>query len=224
MKIKSSLIFIHVLVAVGMVFSSMVWAYDSGDFQYWNTNESEWKAAKDWKLSVGEDLRWGDGASELYYTHTDMGLTYSGMAKWLDIRAGYRLAFTKDKKEWKYENRPNFTATLKYDVLGFKLSDRNRIEYRDIEDKKHSWRYRNRLQVKYPFTFDKVVLAPYMADEIFLDCSNRGELTRNRLYSGIELGMFKHIVVDIYYLWQTSKGKSGWTDYNILGTKVKIVF
>lgn len=44
------------------------------------------------------------------------------------------------------------------------------------------------------------------------------------MYSGIELGIFKYFIVDIYYLWQTSKGKSGWTDYNILGTKIKIAF
>ncbi|MFA6636995.1 MAG: DUF2490 domain-containing protein [Candidatus Omnitrophota bacterium] len=224
MKIKRGFIFICALAAAGLMLSSRALAYGSGDFQYWNTNGIEWKARKDWKVALGEELRFGGAAGELHYQHTDIDAVYSGIAPWLDIKAGYRHIFNKGKKHWEYENAPNFNAIVKFDVWGFKVSDRSRIEYRNIEDKKNNWRYRNQLKARFSLRFEKVEVAPYLADEIFLDCSNRGELTRNRLYSGIELGMFKHIVVDVYYLWQTSKGKSGWVDYNVLGTKLKVSF
>lgn len=215
-----------------VVFAALMWsvfaypamAYEDGDFQYWNANEIEWKAKADWKVSVGEELRWGGNASQMYYQHSDIGLSYSGMADWFDIKAGYRQVFNKGKKSWTYENIPNLNGTLKFDLFGFKFSDRNRLEFRDIENKKDNWRYRNLLKAKIPMTIGKVKVEPYVADETFFDLSRHCEFNRNRMYSGLEFVIFGGFTVDLHYILQTTKGSGRWTDYNILGSKIKLAF
>ncbi|HPN72990.1 MAG TPA: DUF2490 domain-containing protein [Candidatus Omnitrophota bacterium] len=204
--------------------SGVAEAYEDGDFQYWNVNEIEWKAAKDWKLSLEDELRWGGGASQLYYQHYDLSVSYLGIAKWFEIKAGYRQIFNKGKKSWMYENVGKLDGTLKFDLFGFKLSDRSRLEYRDIEDKKDNWRYRNFFKAKIPMNIGKLQFAPYAGDELYFDLSRHFEFNRNRLYSGLEFTLFGGLTLDLHYILQTSKGKDVWTDYNILGTKLKFSF
>jgi len=149
---------------------------------------------------------------------------YSGLAKWIDLGFNYRQVFEKDSKgQWKQENQPNINVTLKGKLLGLDVSDRSRIEYRDLEDRKDLWRYRNKVAVKLPFELTELKLHPYIADEIFIPL-NDDNVNKNRFYAGVSLKLTKNLKGDIYYLWESSRGTSDWTDINVLGTALKFSF
>ncbi len=211
-----------IVVVVGILFS--IEAGARTDFQYWNINEIEWKARENWSLSVSEELRFGGNVSRLYSHRTDIGLKYSGITDWLDIKAGYRQVFDRVGNRWKYENVPHFDGTLGMGLGGFKFSTRNRIEYRNREDRRNDWRYRNRLTAKRPFFFGTFEFAPYISDEIYLDCSKVGRILRNRLSAGTEVKLLRYLVCDVYYMRQSTRGRSGWVDINVIGTKLKLAF
>ena len=43
------------------------YAYDNGDFQFWNTDIEEKQINDRTKLVMEEEFRWGDNASDFYY-------------------------------------------------------------------------------------------------------------------------------------------------------------
>ena len=145
------------------------------------------------------------------------------MADWVELGMNYRFIFEEKKSDWKYENRPHGNVTLKHKLEGFDFSSRNRIEYRDKEDGKDGWRYRNKFTVKYPIKLEKCEFSPYVADEIFVDFVEE-KLNRNRLYVGVDFKILNNLKLDIFYLWQTSEKNDAWIDYNVIGTKVKLSF
>ena len=210
-------------LAVGLVMavSGMAYAFDDGDFQVWHTENQEFKVNKESKIILEEEFRWGDDASDFYYHHYDAGFVYS-LNKNLDLGVNYRQVYEKKKGEFKDENRPHINGTLKFDLSGFKLEDRNRLEYRHFNYQEDSWRYRNKFTLKFPWKFTKLEIQPYLADEIFVDL-NEGIFNRNRFYSGLGLSLTKNIKAEIYYLLQSTKS-SNWTEASVLGTKLKLVF
>lgn len=213
------------LVAVVIQFTSAVsYAFQDGDFQVWHTENQDVKFYKDAKLTVEEEFRWGDGASDFYYHHYDFGLAYSAN-KNIDLGVNYRQVYDKKGNKFLEENRPHINITLKSDDLyGFKLEDRNRFEYRHFRYQSDFCRYRNKFTVKYPVTVCKVNLEPYVADEVFVDLKDKGGLSRNRFYAGLGVNLTKNVKAEAYYLLQSTKSSNVWTDANVLGTKLKIAF
>ena len=205
------------------IFLCNCYAFDDGDFQYWNSESISVKLKKNWKIELGEEFRFGDVAGNFYYQHSDLGLTYSGLFKWLDIGVNYQLVFEEKNDDWQYENRPHLNAALKYEINGFKLSDRNRFEYRNKEKSEDGWRYRNKFTIKFPLKLTHFEIQPYVADEIFIDF-NEETFNKNRLYGGLNFKIFKNLKIEIYYLWQNNEKNDKWTDINVLGTKLRLAF
>ncbi len=213
-----------IILVIGIIISvSYAFAADDGDFQYWDTEGISWKLGQDWKIELEEEMRLGDNGGNFYYEHLDLGLTYSGLAEWLDLGLNYRQVSEKKSGKWKEENRPHMNATLKWELWDFGFSNRSRFEYRNIEDADNSWRYRNKLTVKLPLKLTKFEIQPYVADEIFYDF-DKETLNRNRLYTGFSFKLFKDLKSEIYYLWQSSEKDDKWSDINVLGTKFKMSF
>ena len=216
---KKSLCIIAALVAM----SVNAYAYDNGDFQIWNTDYQDIKVKKDVKLSMEQEFRFGENASEFYYQHYDWGVVF-GFAKMLDLALGYRLTLEKFKHKWRTEDQPNVNATLKFDLWKFKIDDRNRIEYRHFRFKEDSVRYRNKFGIKLPLDILKMNVAPYASDEIFISSDSTG-FSENRFSSGIEFGLTKYVKADIYYMFKSNRIKDDkWNSANVLGTKIKIAF
>ena len=202
---------------------SFVFAFDDGDFQYWNTESMSFKIGKDWKANVETEFRFGDGLSDFYYQYSDLGVVYSGITEWLDVGVNYRLVYEEDDGDWNFENRPHYNVTLTYSFSDITVSDRNRFEHRIKEGWDQSWRYRNKLTVKLPLNVTAFEIQPYIADEIFVDFDD-GEFDRNRLYGGITMKLLKNLKGDLFYLWQSSKSGSGWTDCHVIGSNLKLSF
>ncbi|MBM3251176.1 MAG: DUF2490 domain-containing protein [Candidatus Omnitrophica bacterium] len=203
--------------------ANLAFAFDNGDFQVWNNEALSWKIRRDWKMAFEEELRFGDDGGNLYYQHSDLSIHYSGFSKWLSMGLGYRQVFEKKKGEWKEENQPNFIITLKEKIANFELSDRNRFEYREIEDSDDGWRYRNKITIGLPFEFTRQEIKPFVSDEIFVDI-DKEELSQNRLYSGFSFKIIKNLNGELYYLWVDSKKSGKWIDSFVLGTKLAYSF
>lgn len=198
------------------------YAFDDGDFQYWNSESISWKINNDWKLNLTEEFRFGDDSGNFYYQHSDLGLTYSGLAEWLDTGFNYQQIFEEKESSWKYENRLCLNTAVKFNLGDCKLCNRSRFEYRNREAADNFWRYRNKLIIEFPLKSTRFEVQPYLADEIFVDFDKK-QLNKNRLYAGFSMKLSKNLKGEIFYLRQSTKS-SKWTDCNVLGTGLKLVF
>jgi len=222
-KIKNWSCFIVTVIAIVLI-SEVCFAYDDEGFQWWSTAGVSYDINKDWKVTFEEEFRLGDDGGHLYYHHSDLGFVYKSLADWIDLGFNYRGVFEKDSKgEWRQENRPHLNITLKGKLFDLDLSDRSRFEYRDRENKKDLWRYRNKFTVKLPLELTKFKLQPYLADEVFINFDEEG-YNRNRLYSGASFKLSKNLEGNIFYLWQSSRSGGDWKDINVLGVGLKYHF
>jgi hypothetical protein len=215
----------RILLIVGLLFLSVgrACAYDDHDFQVWNTEVEEFKIGRDSKIALEEEFRWGDNASEFWYHHYDAGFFYS-LEKWLSIGGGYRRIYELKKGKFKLENEPYLVASLLWDMEGFKIEDRSRLEYRHFGYQDDAWRYRNKVTVKFPWKFTKMEIQPYVSDEVLIGFSSINELNQNRFSSGLAMSLTKNAKAEIYYMLQTGKSSGDWKDANVLGTKLKFLF
>lgn len=189
------------------------------------TQETRFKSPhKDFRLTFQEEFRLGDDAGRFYYHHSDLGVIYGGFAQWLDVGVNYRQIFERDgKSNWSRENRPHLNITLKGQMFDLDLSSRSRFEYRDRENNKDIWQYRNKVTVKLPTQPTEPKIQFYVADEVFFNFGEQG-FSRNRLYSGASFTLSKDITAGVYYMWQSSKSGGSWEDINVLGTQLKFRF
>ncbi len=200
-----------------------IFAYSDHDFQVWNTDVEELKIGDNSKIALEEEFRWGGNSKEFYYHHYDLGFFYN-LEKYLSLGCGYRHVLELKKGKFRPENEPYLTATLVWDLKGFKFEDRNRIEYRHFDYQADSGRYRNKITMKLPWKFTKMEIQPYLSDEIFCGFGGTNQLNQNRFSSGLSFGLTRDIKTEIYYMLQSSKSSGIWTDINVLGTKLKIAF
>jgi hypothetical protein len=212
------------VVVINVFISGVCFGYEDEGFQWWTYIEASTEITRDWKATFQQEMRLGDDGGNLYYEHSDLLFTYSGLADWLDLGAGFRLVYEKDSSDdFKRENRPHFDVTLKGTLFGCAVSSRNKIEYRDFADKKDLWRYRNKFTAKMPFELTPLKLRPYTADEIFITL-NDDNIDKNRLYFGAVMPLRKGVDLDIYYMWQASRSSGEWKDIEVLGTGLKFEF
>lgn len=200
-----------------------LYAYDDGDFQVWNTEVEELKINPDAKVVFEQEFRWGGSAKEFYYQHYDVGFFYN-LQKHLNVGGGYRHVLSKSKGKFLIENEPYVTATVFWDLAGFKFDDRSRLEYNHFDYKDDTWRYRNKFTVKAPWKFTKFEIQPYLSDEIFILFDDSQRLNTNRFSAGLGMTITKNLKGEIYYMLQDTKSSGQWTDINVLGTKLKLIF
>lgn len=214
---------INLLIA-GVVLGLTVnaYAYKDNDFQVWNTESEELKINNDAKIVLEQEFRWGGSAKDFYYQHYDVGFFYN-LQKYLNVGGGYRHVLSKSKDKFLVENEPYITATLLWDLAGFKFDDRSRLEYNHFDYKKDTWTYRNKFTIKTPWKFTKLQIQPYLSDEIFVLFDNDQKLNKNRFSAGVGMSLTKNLKAEIYYMLQSAKSTK-WTDTNILGTKLKLAF
>lgn len=200
------------------------YASGSGDFQYWQIEDISWKLNDLWKLNLGEETYFKNDASDFYYQHTELGATYSGLAKWLDVSAHFRHGLTESRSNlWLREEQPGFSAIFKGKFLGCSVSDRNRFEYRIRENADQGWRYRNQVTVKFPWKWTKLEIQPYFADEFFVDIDLE-RINENRNYTGFSFKISKNIGMDVFYMWRRLESSGKWGNNQVLGAKLRLSF
>jgi hypothetical protein len=122
--------------------------------------------------------------------------------RFLTFRTGYRYITSLANGESSSENRAIAETTARYPLPGkIVIADRNRGEFRFIKGQGFSMRYRNRLWAERDFKVRRLVLTPYVYDEVFYD-TRYGSWNRNRLAAGVQVPVGPHVVVEPYLLRQ----------------------
>ena len=211
------------IAALVLLSITSLYAYDDGDFQVWNTDSEEFKINKDAKIVLEQEFRWGGSAKEFYYQHYDLGFFYN-LQKYLNVGGGYRHVLSRSQGKFLIENEPYLSATLFWDLIGFKFDDRSRLEYNHFDYKDDTWRYRNKFTLKAPWKFTALEIQPYLSDEIFILFDDSQRLNTNRFSVGLGMTITENLKGEIYYMLQDTKNSGKWTGINVLGTKLKLSF
>ena len=173
-----------------------------------------------------EGIRALNGDMGLYYNDSDLGLSYSGLASWLDMSFNMKWAIHEDPSgDWHQEVRPHFGATVKQTVLGMTVKDTSRIEYREIQAHKDRWRYRNQIKAEMPWTVSPLELRPYIGDELWFYLDGTG-FYANRVITGFKVPMSQRLTGDFYYYWNkaTLDNRETWIELNVFGFKLHFSF
>jgi hypothetical protein len=190
------------------------------NWEYWTGYGFTDSISDNITINVVPELRYQGGFSDHYYTHIDMGLDWK-INDWLVLGPYYRHVEEKKDDQWNVEYRPHFNVTLKANLLGLSVSDRNRLEYR-IKDDEDFFRYRNKLTLK----LQKATLfevQPYVADEPFYDF-DANEIDKNRDYAGFGFTIFNKLKADINYILESRKKADHWVDVNVLALSLRYSF
>ena len=218
---KFSIAVIGILV---LLVSGSCFGYSDEGVQWWTAATASFDVAEDWSGKLSQEFRLGDDGGNLYYEHTDLAFTYTGLTEGIDAGVGFRLIYEKNSSDdYKRENRPHFNVTFKGKLFDWSVSDRNMFEYRDKDNKEDVWRYRNKVTIKFPVELTALKIKPYIADEIFLTM-NDDKVDRNRLYFGGSVGITENLSADLFYMWQSSNSGGKWLDLDVLGTYLKFKF
>jgi len=219
--VKGRLLQTATCVAMCVLVAGTCSAGNSTGFQWWSTAGLSVDLSDDWAATFEEELRVGDN---LCYHHSEIGLTYKGLADWLEIGANFRKVYQRDSAgDWREEDRPHFNFTIKDTFAGIKWSNRSRFEWRDREGRDNLWRYRNRLKLELPWALTPLKIKPYASDEVLINMDGSG-FSSNRLSAGGVIPIGKNIKLDLFYMWQATKATSGFDDIHALGTKLVFAF
>lgn len=213
------------LVAGLFIFSVLnAYAYDNHDFQVWNIEAQEFKVSKTSKVTLEEEFRWGNNASDFYYQHYDVGYVYL-FNDYFNFSGGYRYVLHKVSDKFRESSQPYLTAFMYWNPAGFNLTNRIRLEYRYYDYQSDTCVFRNKLDVKFPWKFTKFAIQPMIAEEIFFKL-NGGVLDENRLSAGLAFNLTRNLKGEICYMLRSAKAANTcvWVESNVLSTKLKLSF
>lgn len=182
--------------------------------EHWAAVSFSFRLDDNWKMKIKEDFRYRNG--EHFEQHNEVLFTYTGFSKYLDAGVGFQQVHKEDAgHEWQRENRPYAELTVKKEMLGLKWSDRNRLEFREFEEKKDVFRYRNRLKAAWGEDLFDLPLRPYVAEEVFIQ--EESGCNRNRIYAGVVWDVNQTLDIDFFFIHQKDKTTHGWDDVFITG-------
>jgi hypothetical protein len=118
------------------------------------------------------------------------------------------------------EKRPSMAVTFTLPRLRFTLSDRNLVERRFRQPQGNSTRYRNLLQLQYPFVVGGTKLTLLASDEVTYD-SAVSAWVRNRFLAGLRKQINTYCSADFYYIRQNDgRARALPGDFNVIGVSL----
>ncbi len=187
-------------------------------WHFWLDQAADAKVSDKTTIRAGQSFRYSynDGKLSTYFLEAGGGRQ---VASWLDVGAAWRQQYDRREGHWFEENRPYGEATFRWKTRLTTLSDRNRLEYRFLEDQKNISRYRNKLTVQINPMGGGFELKPYVAAEAFVDESAR---LKNRDRTRLTLGVRKDVMsraltLDGYVSKDRVKKSDRWSDNYIAG-------
>ena len=223
MKLRSSICLLAILlVCAGSRTFAQRRDDPQHDSQIWPDIITNISLSEDLSLTLFGTARLGRNDSDLVNRQLGIGLNYS-VNKNFGTAFQYRFIKnepTPDRLSTEHRLHADLTprAPLKF---GFQISDRNRIEWRNINHKV-SWRYRNRLQFERPVKIGSRKITPYLAGESMYD-TRFDTWSRNQIYIGARVPIVKHFTFDGFYMKQwDARSVPGFL--NVVGTFVRLEF
>lgn len=140
------------------------------DLRLWTGVKIEKSFAKDWTLSLEEEVRFKQDISELSNYFTEAGLRYR-INKNFSLGAGYR--YTRDKKkDGSFETLTRYNLDLRYRgridflTIDYRLRYQKEVEGFNIFDQQADYEkyVRNRIRIRYN---DFKAIEPFVSAELF---------------------------------------------------------
>jgi hypothetical protein len=178
-----------------------------------------------WRLTLQQDYVADDQGGNICFTQADMGLVCKPLVDWLELGINYRRLYQRtDTDLYKPVDRPHMNVALHGQILAFDISSASGFEYRNQENQKDFWRYRNKFAVKFPPILTAIKLQPYVSHDFFTDLTNTSDYVGSGFSSGAALQISRNLTGDFYYRWQTSRYDGIRYDYRIIGTALRLTF
>ena len=172
-------------VGLAMLCISVVCQAGVDDTEYWFHLGAKHKLDDTHGLKISSEHRFKEDIDRYASNNLDIGYSTklnSVFSYSINMRVeGVRKSGTRWKEEW----RPNFNVTAKKGLGPVFLSNRSRLEWRILEGASDLARFRNRAELTYPISDAPYGLAPFIADEQFVD-SKHGEINQNRAFAGVK--------------------------------------
>ena len=198
---------------------------------------------KVFSVQLSEENRFGE--KSLDEVHAIIGLGIKPL-DWLSFTPHYHSVYVRKNAtgyakasghhlnhRWEREDRTGIDVTPSYELRGWKFSDRNRVVWRNYEDSRGFWRYRNRIQVNAPWKWTDWKINPYASWELFLDDGKAAKDVRKndkfdqwRFISGVSARLTKNVSLNVYYLLQEKKdtGDHNWSGNHVVGINLGFKF
>ena len=195
-----------------------VWAAD--DWELWLGNTVKVKVNDRVNLNFLEEFRMHEDMSKFYTYVLYVGPSFN-INRYLDTAIWYKLVESKSEGHWEDTHRYDIDFTLKYDLNGFKLSNRSRFENNVT---KASWLYRDRMKIAKDFKILDKKYTPYISNEFFLNMNPNDGYSENRASIGISTAFILDTKLTLYYMSRAKKKDGNWENANILGTFIGLSF
>jgi len=197
-------------------------AYARDDWQFWHSYALKTKLAEDFSFKVTAEQRLVDDFSNSTVANVSPGFLWHA-SKYFEVGPFFKYERSKKSNgDHVNERRWLLEGTLKGSLGPLKISDRNRISYRD-RSSTDEWRYRNRIKLSYPIPVKKITLAPFVSEEIFWQW-NEGSYNQNRIQMGVAAKLNQHVSLSLYYMIKSNRKGEDWDDVHILGTSLGLSF
>lgn len=213
---------------IPLLFPFFLWSQidRDGDFQIWNWDFVSKQITPEWSLLSYLEFRWGDNASKLYRTSLLLEAIYQP-CPWLGLAPGYRQVWLRvplNSDHWRPEYTPLADIYFFLTPSDWEITNRNRIEYRILENDPIRWVYRNRIRIVPPWNFTSLEITPFIENEIFIR-ESRG-LNEDRLSGGFLMNLYENLSGSLFYMarFQKQRDPSQWIHQNVLNISLFLAF
>lgn len=191
------------------------------DWQMWNKIGFKKKLNDKIDFKHYVEFKTKDDISTLINVDTAQGFNFH-LHKHIDIGMYYMFNQENKGDRWIHEHRARSEMTFKTKLGDFKVSDRNRYEFRNVDGTTKD-RYRNQVKISRSATIFNQEITPYVSQEIFYDLTKE-MYNKNRVVIGFVKKISKKVSADIYFMIENDKTGDNWKGTNIIGTALNVTF
>jgi hypothetical protein len=190
----------------GILMGSIRFVYpQQSDFQFWPQVQVGYNLSNDFKISLEEEVRLRENASQIRKELTDLGLTYK-VNKFFRLSLNYRLELTyKNPDERSWRNGLYLDIMLRKGFQRFQADYRIRFQSPKIEtisevSSLNQW-LKNRHKISLQYDIKGIPLAPKIEAELFIPIARQQSLMIDeyRLWAGLSYALNKRNEISIRY-------------------------
>lgn len=210
----------HVALFAGILLAPLAaHADDFKETQGFFDIEVNTQLADKWSIFLNHQSKVQDNDPEYFLWHMRGGVRYE-IASWLQAAVDHRYQEER-RPDWLRESRSTIELTPRTKIGKWKLSSRNRMEYRDFEGTKPDrWRYRNQFKLAHPLPLWE--LTGYVSEEPQYDFE-QDRWSKHRITAGVSRKVARGTKLNLYYRWdviEDSKSHGDWDTTQIFGLKL----
>jgi len=209
---------LYIVCAVVFCCTGLSWAGD--DWEFWPGNTAKVKLDDRTSINFIEEFRIKDDMSS-FYTYVLYAGAYVKINEYADTAVWYKFVESKSDSDWHASHRYDVDGILKYNLEGFKLSNRSRFEHNLT---KSSWLYRDRVKAAREFEVFGWKFTPYIFNEFFFDLSDDEGYDENRASAGVSTDFILNTKLTAYYMSRAKKSGDKWKNANVIGVSAGMNF